>query len=116
MKYQSETRPAIWAGPFSSCRLGRFRDEATDRLRLQREIVHPVEVAFETEVALFQMPRRTRMNSSERRYRSSCSSQGSPSAVNSPLNQPLTTFTANLPPEDSSVVAPSLATTPEELA
>ncbi len=52
------------------------------------------------------------MNSSERRYRSSCSNQASPIAVNSPLNQPDTTLVAKRPPDMMSAVAPIFASTP----
>ena len=52
------------------------------------------------------------MNSAVRRYRSSCSSHGSPSWRNSSLNQPDTTFTATRPPDRWSAVATHLASTP----
>ena len=52
------------------------------------------------------------MNSAVRRYRSSCSSHGSPSWRNSSANQPETTFTATRPPDRWSAVATHLASTP----
>ena len=83
---------------------------------LERRRVDAVEVAFKLKGLPAQRPRSTRTNSSERRYRSSCSSHGSPNPVNSCLNQPLTMLTANRPWLNWSMVAPLWPAPPDAKA
>ena len=94
MKYQFEYFPAICRAalelpPWKISGCGLLTGRGTSHASLMRK-----KSPRNVNRSWVHRPFRTWMNSSDWRYRSSCSSQGTPNAWYSPLNQPLKMLTA----------------------